>query len=57
MFLREKGGQSMVNHINTKGKVFFRMYLTEDKKYVITETIIQDKRPVKYFTEQLLPKH
>ena len=47
----------MVNHILTKGKVFYRMYLTEDKKHVITETVIQDKRPVKYFKDQLLPKN
>ena len=46
----------MGNHIVTKPKVTARMYLSKDKKYVITETILTDKRPVKYYKEQLLPK-
>jgi hypothetical protein len=46
----------MVNYILTKGKFFYRMYLTDNKQDVITETIIQDKRSVKYFKDQLLPK-
>ncbi len=46
----------MVNHIITKPKVTARMYLSKDGKYVISETIITDKRPVKYYTNQLLVK-
>lgn len=46
----------MVNHIKTLSEVFTRMYLSADKKFVITEVVIQDKRPVSYFKKQLLPK-
>jgi len=44
----------MGNHVLTHGKATTVMYFSEDKKYVITETTIVDKRPVSYFTDILL---
>jgi hypothetical protein len=46
----------MVNHIITKPKVTARMYISKDKKFVVTETIMTDKRPIDYYTKQLLPE-
>ena len=45
----------MGNHIITKPRITTRMYLTKDKRYVITEMVITEKRSVKYYREQLLP--
>ncbi len=45
----------MGNHIRTKPEITARMYLSKDKKYVFSETVITDKRPVSYYLKQLLP--
>lgn len=44
----------MGNHIPTHGKATTVMHLSADKKWVITETTIVDKRPASYFTKILL---
>lgn len=44
----------MTNHIVTKPESSCKMYLTSDKKFVVTEITIVEKRPVKYYKEQLL---
>lgn len=44
----------MGNHVPTTPTMKTLMYVSKDGKYVITETIITDQRPLKYYTEQLL---
>ncbi len=44
----------MGNHIKTSPSSTAVMYLTPDKKYVVTEITIIEKRPVKYYKDQLL---
>lgn len=44
----------MGNHVQTTPTITTRMYLTPDGKFVVNETVITDKRPLKYYTEQLL---
>lgn len=44
----------MGNHLLTTPKLRTVMYLSKDKKRVITETTIIDERPVEYFQTQLL---
>ncbi len=44
----------MGNHVIFKPTLKSLMYLSKDGKYVITETTITDKRPLSYYTGQLL---